>query len=101
MTSRGTRKRAAPVDTDSDIENQEPLPGPSKAKKPRRSHSTIVQATSSTGNLAEFKEIMVQGEKRRNENQKEMVETLRESTRVYQNTSERYLEVIRELLKKD
>lgn len=94
------RKRSELTDSDSDSENQPPTPQPSK-KKPRRSLSTTAQATSSSGDLSELKDIIVLEGKKRDDNQKEMVETLCESTRVYEKTSEKYLAAILQLSKQN
>ena len=45
----------------------------------------------------ELKELIATAEKHRQKNNKEMVETLKESMRAYERTSEKYLEVLMQL----
>ncbi|KZP05427.1 hypothetical protein FIBSPDRAFT_967274 [Athelia psychrophila] len=68
-------------------------------KKVCRSLSTTAQAGSSTGDLDDLKDILVEDGKKRDERQQEMVETLKESTRVYERTSKKYLAAILQLSK--
>lgn len=92
------RKRDDITDSDSDAENQSVVTkAEHRPKKSRRTLSTTAEAGSSAGDLAQLKDIMVEESKKRDENQKEMVETLRESTRVYERTSEKYLAAILQL----
>jgi hypothetical protein len=99
-TLRRKRHVSLATDSNSDSENQPPSPSSQRPKKKaRRSLSTTAEANSSTGDLEQLKDIIVLEEKRRDENQKEMVETLRESTRVYEKTSEKYLSAILQLSK--
>ena len=50
-----------------------------------------------SSDFKELKDLIVTMEKHCQENLKEMVETLRESTWAYERTSERYLEVLKQL----
>ncbi|KAF7987129.1 hypothetical protein HWV62_341 [Athelia sp. TMB] len=103
-TARTQRKRVAEsTDSDtSDIENQPPVnPTRRPIKKARRTLSTTAQASSSAGDLSQLKGLIEEDGRRRDENQKEMVETLKESTRVYERTSEKYLAAILQLTNKD
>ena len=92
-------KQADLTDTDSDAENMDPAAHPKK--KTRKSLAKTSSDNSTNGDFTTLKEIMVASEKRREENQKEMVETLRESTRVYEKTSEKYLDAILQLIKQN
>lgn len=104
ITAGSQRKRAAePTDSDdSDVENQPPadtLHHP--VKKSRRTLSTTAQASLSSGDLSQLRDLIREDGKKRDENQREMVETLKESTRVYERTSEKYLVAILQLANKD
>lgn len=92
MCSLQRRKRADSTDIDSDAENQPPV-SERAIKKARKSLSK-----SSSGDISqdmrELKDMLAASEKSRQESSREMVETLKESTRVYEKTSERYLEVL-------
>lgn len=89
------RKRDDLTDSDSDAENKPPVGR--QFKKARRSLSTTAQAGSSAGDLSDLKDILIEDGKKRDERQQEMVETLKESTRVYEKTSEKYLAAILQL----
>ncbi|KZP21023.1 hypothetical protein FIBSPDRAFT_891416 [Athelia psychrophila] len=91
------RKRDDLTDSDSDVENKPPVGR--QSKKACRSLSTTAQAGSSMGDLSDLKDILVEDGKKRDERQQEMVETLKESTRVYERTSEKYLAAILQLSK--
>lgn len=90
------RKREVSTDLDSDMENQMPPANKRPTKKTRRVKSR--SADSSTDDFQDLKELIAKSEKRRAEQNKEMVETLKESTRVYERTSERYLDVLQLLI---
>ncbi|KAF7978532.1 hypothetical protein HWV62_45426 [Athelia sp. TMB] len=79
---------------DSDVENKPPVRH--QFKKARRLLSTTAQASSSVGDLSDL-DILIEDGKKRDERQQEMVETLKESTRVYEKTSEKYLAAILQL----
>lgn len=103
-TSRSRRKRPAEsTDSDiSDVENQLPASAiRPPTKKARQTLSTTAQASSSAGDLSQLKDLIEEDGKKRDENQKEMVKTLKESTRVYERTSEKYLAAILQLANKD
>lgn len=105
MTTAGSQRKRVTESTDSDnsdVENQPPADTIRRtAKKPRRTLSTTAQASSSAGDLSQLKDLIREDGKQRAENQKEMVETLRESTRAYERTSEKYLTAILQLANKD
>lgn len=91
------RKRAPSVSFgDSDTENDPPADIARPNKKLRRS----LKADSSGGSadFVELKDLLLESDRRREAGNKEMVDTLRESTSVYEKTSERYLEVLSKLV---
>jgi 3'-phosphoadenosine 5'-phosphosulfate sulfotransferase (PAPS reductase)/FAD synthetase len=86
------------TDTDSsDIKNQ-----PLSTQQPRKKACcSLTKSESFNDDLAQLKEFIVAEGKKWDENQKEMVETLRESTQVYEKTSEKYLSAILQLSKQN
>ena len=86
------RKRADSItDVDSGTENKPPIS--------ERANKKLRRSVSKTGSddMKELKDMLASAEKSRQESSREMVETLKESTRVYKKTSERYLEVLMSL----
>jgi cysteinyl-tRNA synthetase len=82
------------TDSDSNIENQIPTSEPPTKKL---HHSVSKASSSDMSDFKELKELIVTTEKHCQENNKEMVETLKESTWAYERTSKRYLEVLMQL----
>jgi hypothetical protein len=76
------------INVDSDTENKPPVS--------ERANKKLRRSVSKTGSddMKELKDMLASAEKSRQESSHEMVETLKESTRVYEKTSERYLEVL-------
>ena len=89
------RKHDDETDIDSNAENQSPTSNHPTKKSCRLLSKTNSANTSS--DFKELKELIATAEKHRQENNKEMVETLKESTRAYERTSEKYLEVLVQL----
>ena len=76
------------MDVDSDTENKPPISEWAN-KKLRRSVSKT-----GSDDMKELKDMLASVEKSHQESSREVVETLKESTRVYEKTSECYLEVL-------
>ena len=89
------RKRAASDNDDSDEENQPPAED-RPIKKTRRSLAKA-DSSSLSSDFTDIKEMLRESERRQEAVNKEMVETLRENTRVYERTSDKYLEVLLQL----
>jgi len=100
MTTLHHRHKASELtDTNfSDIENQPP---PSTQPLRKKVHCLLSKSDSSNDDLAQLKDIIVVEGKKQDENQKEMVKTLRESTRVHEKTFEKYLSTILQLSKQN
>ena len=81
------------TDSDSNAKNEDPADHP--IKKTCCSLSNTNSDTSSE--FSQLKDIIAAREQRSEAHNKEMVETLKDSTRVYEKISERYLDVILKL----
>ena len=82
-------------DTDSDSENKLPT----DKHHSRKTYHSLSKADSSI--LADFsaiKELLAKGEEQHQESSKQMAEILWESTQVYEKTSEKFLEVLMQLV---
>jgi thiamine biosynthesis lipoprotein ApbE len=90
------REREDSTDIDSDSENKSPT-DECRSRKTRRSLSKVDSNTSA--DFSDIKELLAKGEQQRLESSKQMAEILRESTRVYERTSEKYLEVLMQLVR--
>ena len=84
------------TDIDSDSENNSPT-DECHSRKTRRSLSTVDSNTSA--DFSDIKELLAKGEQQRLESSKQMAKILRESTRVYEKTLEKYLEVLMQLVR--
>ena len=89
------RKRDDDTDINSNTKNQ----SPTATHPTKKSHSLLSKTNSAnmSSDLEELKELIATAEKHRQENSKQMVETLKESMRAYKRTSEKYLEVLMQL----
>ncbi|KIM87944.1 hypothetical protein PILCRDRAFT_85730 [Piloderma croceum F 1598] len=87
-------KHAASPYSDSDEENQPPTEE-QPIKKTR--HSLAMADSSSSSGFTSLKEMLQELEHHQEAVNKEMVETLWENTRVYERTSDKYLEVLMHL----
>jgi len=90
------RERDDSTDIDSDSENKSPT-DEHRGRKTRCSQSKVDSNTSA--DFSDIKELLAKGEQQRLESSKQMAEILRESTRVYEKTSEKYLEVLTQLVR--
>jgi thiamine biosynthesis lipoprotein ApbE len=90
------REREGSTDVDSDSENK----SPTDERRSRKTRRSLSKANSNTSaDFSDIKELLAKGEQQRLESSKQMAEILRESTRVYEKTSEKYLEVLTQLVR--
>jgi hypothetical protein len=90
------RKCEDSTDIDSDSENK----SPTEECRSRKTRCSLLKADSNTSaDFSDIKELLAKGEQKLLESSKQMAEILWESTRVYEKTSENYLEVLMQLVR--
>ena len=86
------------TDSDSDAENEDPADCPIKKKTHRSLSKTNSDASSE---FSQLKDIIAASEQRREAHNKEIVETLKDSTCIYEKISEKYLDAILRLMQQN
>ena len=91
QTLQRQRKHAKMTDSDSNAENEDPADHPIKKKT---CCSLLKTDSDASSEVSQLKDIIAASKQRHEAHNKEIVETLMNSTCIYEKISERYLDVI-------